>query len=95
MEDLMNLTDQDLNDWRVRYHKSSKDHDLTRESLEDIIPLSPEAYSRKYDKEESNELSAKERADLDRMKTAAGVKVTTKAPKNEFTDSLRIAAGIK
>ena len=96
MEDLMNLTEQDLADWRVRYHKSQKDHDLTVESLKEIIPMTPEAYSRKYDKEEdSNELSDKERADLDRMKATAGVKVDTKAPKNEYTESLRIAAGLK
>jgi hypothetical protein len=96
MEDLMNLTDQDLSDWRVRYHKSSEDHDLTKESLEKIIPLSPEAYSAKYDKEEdSDELSDEERADLDRMKATAGVPVNTTAPVNDFTESLRIAAGIK
>ena len=29
------------------------------------------------------------------MKATAGVPVTTKAPKNEFTESLRIAAGLK
>ena len=95
MEDLMNLTDQDLSDWRVRYHKSSKDHDLTLESLEDIIPLSPEDYSAKYDKEDEVELSHAEQVELDQMKTAAGVPVTTTAPINDFTESLRIAAGIK
>lgn len=96
MEDLMNLTDQKLADWRVRYYKSQKDHDLTVESLKEIIPMSPNTYDRKYGKDkESDELSDKERADLDRMKATAGVKVTTKAPKNEFTESLRIAAGLK
>jgi hypothetical protein len=29
------------------------------------------------------------------MKAVAGVKITTKAPKNEYTESLRIAAGLK
>jgi hypothetical protein len=95
MEDLMNLTDQDLSDWRVRYHKSSQDHDLTQESLESIIPLSPEAYSAKYDKEEDPELDHAEQEELDQMKTAAGVPVTTTAPVNDFTESLRIAAGLK
>ena len=95
MEDLMNLTDQDLSDWRVRYHKSSQDHDLTQESLESIIPLSPEAYSAKYDKEEDPGLDHAEQEELDQMKTAAGVPVTTTAPVNDFTESLRVAAGIK
>jgi hypothetical protein len=97
MEDMMNLTDQKLEDWRVRYHKSSKDHDLTLESLKDIIPLSPEAYSAKYDKED--EVDTEEPKDitndLDAMKAVAGVPVTTTAPVNDFTESLRVAAGIK
>ena len=95
MEDLMNLTAQELSDWRVRYHKSSVDHDLTLESLEDIIPLSPEAYSAKYDKDDQEDIDHAEQEELDQMKTAAGVPVTTTAPVNDFTESLRIAAGIK
>ena len=99
MEDLINLTEQELSDWRVRYYKSTKDHDLTAETLEQIIPLSPEAYSAKYDSEDE-EVDAEEpeqdiTQDLDAMKAAAGVPVTTTAPKNEYTESLRIAAGIK
>jgi hypothetical protein len=95
MEDLMNLTEQELSDWRVRYHKSSVDHDLTLESLEDIIPLSPEAYSAKYDKDDQEDIDHAEQEELDQMKTAAGVPVTTTAPVNDFTESLRVAAGLK
>ena len=99
MEDLINLTEQELSDWRVRYYKSTKDHDLTAETLEQIIPLSPEAYSAKYDSEDE-EVDAEEpeqdiTQDLDAMKAAAGVPVTTTAPKNAYTESLRVAAGIK
>jgi hypothetical protein len=99
MEDLINLTEQELSDWRVRYYKSTKDHDLTAETLEQIIPLSPEAYSAKYDSEDE-EVDAEEpeqdiTQDLDAMKAAAGVPVTTTAPKNAYTESLRIAAGLK
>lgn len=86
MDDLMNLTEQSTDEWRVRYHKSTKDLDLTIESLSQVIPLSAKAYSAKY-KEEQNE--------LDSLKTAAGVEVDTVAPKNEFTESLRIAAGLR
>jgi hypothetical protein len=97
MKDIMNLTEQELSDWRVRYYKSTKDHDLTEETLERIIPLSPEAYSRKYDKDD--EVDAEEpkdiTKDLDAMKAVAGVPVTTTAPVNDFTESLRVAAGLK
>jgi hypothetical protein len=99
MEDIMNLTDQKIEEWRVRYYKSTTDNDLTQESLANIIPLTPEAYDAKYgdDDEEvdSTEPEQDITQDLDAMKAAAGVTVTTKAPKNEYTESLRIAAGLK
>lgn len=94
MEDLMNLTEQEISDWRVRYYKSTVDHDLTEETLKQIIPLTPEDYSAKYDKEEVEEPEDITQ-DLDAMKAAAGVPVTTTAPINDFTESLRVAAGIK
>ena len=84
MEDLMNVTEQDIEDWRVRYYKSRKETRLSLESLKDLIPNSPEAYEREYGHEA-----------IDQLKTAAGVKVDTKAPKNDFTESLRAAAGIR
>lgn len=83
MDDLMNLTDQSTDDWRVRYYKSHKEKELSLESLSSMIPNTPE----KYDKAYGNEA-------IDQLKTAAGVNVDTKAPKNEFTESLRNLAGI-
>jgi hypothetical protein len=99
MEDVMNLTEQDLAEWRVRYYKSTRDHDLTDEALKNIIPLTPEAYDAKYgEDEEEVDIEEPEQditQDLDAMKAVAGVPVTTKAPKNEYTESLRVAAGLK
>jgi hypothetical protein len=84
MEDVMNVTGQKMSQWRVRYYKDTKDHELTVESLEELIPTNPEEYAKRYGTK-----------DLDKLKAAAGVKVTTKAPKNDFTESLRAAAGIR
>jgi hypothetical protein len=83
MSDLMNVTKQKLEDWRVRYYKSIEDHELNLETLQELVPSSAEAYRAKYGKE-----------DLDNLRNAAGVKVKTKAPKNDFTESLRNLAGI-
>ena len=91
INDLMNLTEQSIEDWRLRYHKSSEDHDLSEETLARLIPLTPEKYRAKFHEEDNEE----DKKELDALKTAAGVEVTTKAPKNEFTESLRIAAGLK
>jgi hypothetical protein len=98
MDDIMNLTQQKIEDWRVRYYKSVTDHELTKESLANIIPLTSEEYSAKYDKEDEEVDSTEPEditKDLDAMKTAAGVPVTTTAPVNDFTESLRVAAGLK
>ena len=84
MSDIMNLTDQSLDEWRLRYYHDVADHELTKQNLQKLVPSSPEEYRRRYGHEE-----------IDRLKTAAGVKVTTKAPKNDHTEQLRIAAGIK
>ena len=98
MEDIMNLTEQKIEEWRVRYYKSTSDNDLTQESLANVIPLTPEAYDAKYG-DEDEEVDSTEpediTKDLDAMKTAAGVPVTTTAPVNDFTESLRVAAGLK
>lgn len=84
MTDLMNLTDQKIEDWRARYYKARKELPLSLESLKTLIPASPEAYERKYGQDK-----------IDQLKSAAGVKVTTKAPKNDFTESLKLAAGLR
>jgi hypothetical protein len=83
MADLMNLTEQDITEWRVRY-RSGRDHELTEKNLQDMIPKTPQEYREQFGHEQ-----------IDKLKAAAGVKVTTKAPKNDVTESLRIAAGIK
>ena len=83
MTDLMNLTGQDLEEWRVRYYKSHKEQQLSLEALASMIPDTPEKYEKAYGQEA-----------IDKLKTAAGVDVDTKAPKNDFTETLRNLAGI-
>lgn len=86
LSDIKNLTEVDPSEWRFKYRKSDKEHDLTEEGLTKAIPLTPEEYNRKFQREQD---------ELDAMKAVAGVKIDTKAPKNDFTESLRIAAGLK
>lgn len=84
--DIKNLTEVDPSEWRFKYRKSDKEHDLSEDALAKRIPLTPEEYNRKFQREQD---------ELDAMKAAAHVKIDTKAPKNDFTESLRIAAGLK
>jgi hypothetical protein len=83
IEDLMGLTEQEVEDWRVRYYKAHKETTLSLDALHDLIPLSPEAYEKAYGHKE-----------IDKLKAIAGVEVTTKAPKNDYTENLRNLAGI-
>lgn len=82
ISDISNLTDDD--NWRFKYRKSPTTYECSEENIVKIVPLSPEAYQQRYEKEE-----------LDRMMEAARVPMNRTAPKNAFTESLRIAAGIK
>lgn len=83
MDDLMNLINQKTNEWRVRYYKDSQEYEFNKDNLSKIIVKTPEEYQSRFGKK-----------DLDSLKTAAGIRVDTKAPKNEFTEALRVAAGI-
>ena len=84
MEDLMNLTEQKTSDWRLRYRHGSEDHALDPETIQNLVPMNADDYEARFGKQE----------EIDKLKTAAGVKVDTKAPKNDFTESLRVAAGL-
>ena len=83
MSDVMNLTGQKLTDWTLRIRSNNKEHKLTKENIEVLVPLSFKDYQARYG-------SGK----LDEMRTAAGVPVTTKAAKNDRTQKLRAQAGI-
>lgn len=86
LTDIINLVDFDYSDWRWRYNKELTDRVATEEEFASIIPLSSDDYNLKFKKNQE---------ELDKLKAVSGVKVDTEAPKNEFTESLRIAAGIR
>lgn len=104
--DIINLTDQDVGEWSFQYQKSGRKSELTREALAQI-PATPDAYVAKYGEDEpeedtdadsdiNDEIGDEEPAPgLDKMQEAAGVPIKRRAPVNEFTESLRIAAGLK
>lgn len=83
LEDIMRLTEQNLSDWRLLTRSSSEESELTADNIRTLVPLTTEDYLRKFGNKA-----------LDEMRAAAGVTVTTKAPKNDFTQSLRSLAGI-
>ena len=83
ISDIMNLTEQDMSEWRVRFKSSNTDFSLDKDSISENVPLTSGDYLNKYGKKS-----------LDEMRSAAGIPVTTTAPKNEYTQTLRSLAGI-
>ena len=96
LSDINNLVDFDLADWHWKYHKELKDYPMTDETLKAVVPLTAEDYNAKFGtKDEPEEVEEDIHTELDYLRATAGVKVNTTAPKNDHTESLRIAAGIK
>jgi len=85
-KDIGYLTNENIQTWQLEYSKPYRRSKVDVEELKNLIPLTPENY---------RQLKNKENENLDKLKTAAGVDVSTRAPKNEFTESLQIAAGIR
>jgi glutamate dehydrogenase/leucine dehydrogenase len=83
MQDIMNLTDQNLDEWSMQIRSNPNKMQLTADNIQKNVPLTATSYQARYGKKE-----------LDEMRTAAGVAVTTRAPKNDHTQSLRSLAGI-
>jgi hypothetical protein len=67
----------------MRVRSDLTDHEITEDNIRELVPLTTLAYREKFGQDK-----------LDEMRTAAGVEVTTKAPKNDRTQKLRVQAGI-
>lgn len=85
MKDIMNLTGQDLEEWRVYFRSVPEEQQLSADIIRQYVPLTSEDYFKKFGKSDKT---------LDEMRSAAGITITTKAPKNEYTQHLRSLAGI-
>jgi hypothetical protein len=83
MQDIMNLTGQNLREWSMQIRSNPAQLEVTVDNIKTHVPLSSSSYLAKYGKK-----------DLDEMRNAAGIPVTTTAPKNDHTQTLRSLAGI-
>jgi len=83
--DLEPLTSIALSEWHMVNMKPKRKVRLDTDSLRSVIHTSPSEY-RNFHRNLND--------DIDKLKLRAGLKIETRAPKNEYTDSLRRAAGI-
>ena len=86
LEDLERLTEHKVSDWEIEYAKTKQTVEPKVDALKAAIPGTPHDY---------RTIVKRQRNEIDQLKTAAGVKVDTVAPKNDFTESIRIMAGIR
>jgi len=84
IDDILNLTDQKLDDWTFNYHKDSIKYPLNLENLEEQVPLSPKLYRERFGDKE-----------MDQLKENARVPMKKKTVSNYYTDIIRVAAGLK
>ena len=85
-QDLEQLTGNKMDSWQLEYSNLKTPIAIDQESLDLAIPNTPAEYRAKNKQKQNS---------IDQLKTAAGINVNTEAPKNDFTESLRIAAGIR
>ena len=83
MKDILNLTSQVMGEWSVQIRSRPEKLELTADNIRNNVPLSTGSYEAQYGKK-----------GLDEMRTAAGVAVTTRAPVNDHTQTIRSLAGI-
>lgn len=84
IEEMENLTETKGSEFTFSYGKKTRRYPCDYQNLSRLVPLTTDQYKRRYGKTE-----------IDEMKTAANIPVDTKAPINDYTESLRVAAGIK
>jgi hypothetical protein len=88
IEDIINLTNQKMSDWRFQYQKNNKEYPLLTRFIKQIVPLSSDQYIEKYD---ADEMFDKE---LEQMKESARISTKKKAVVNDYTNKLRELARI-
>lgn len=83
MKDMLRLTSQIMGEWSLQIRSRPEKLDLTADNIKNNVPLNNASYQAQYGKK-----------GLDEMRTAAGVPVTTRAPINDHTQTIRSLAGI-
>jgi len=103
VEDILNLTGQAISDWQFQYRKIPKLHSVDETTIANVVPTSAAAYLRKFPKEEPEEIEVDAEVDVEpdldtdiaAMQESARVPMRRSAPVDAWTDSVRIAAGLK
>jgi len=83
IEDMLNLTDQKMEEWTFQFKSNPTQKQINLVNLQSSVPFTSANYLQRFGKKS-----------IDEMRNAAGIPVTTRAPKNDHTQTLRSLAGI-
>lgn len=89
LKDLMNLTDQKVDDWSFSYYKEAKTQPVTLENLENTIIKTPKEY------EQKTSLDIDESTELNNLRAISGIKVQPTKVTDSMILSIQLAAGIR
>ena len=90
IEDILNLTGQKISDWSLQYQKNSQEFPVKSDLISKFVPLTADSYIARFGEEDIDTDK-----DLEKLQETARISVNKKAPVNDFTESLRVAAGLK
>jgi hypothetical protein len=91
VENVLNLTGQKFSEWSFLYRKNPRKFDITVDNFIQHVPLTPDAYIEKFGDDQTDSGDD----NIDAMLETARVPFVKKAPVNDFTERLRVAAGLK
>ena len=90
LTEIGNLTENSIDDWMFSYKdQHTTKHPVTDEELANVVPNSPEMYLEKYPVVDDTA-----DADIDQLKSIAGLPIKGKPNKDSDIDAIRAQAGI-
>jgi len=90
IQDILNLTEDEQEDWQFKYYRNKDYNDVTVENLAREIPLT----ARQYRELHPSKKDKKRKSEIKKLKAAANVPIKSEKTDDKELQSLQSAAGI-
>ena len=85
VKDMLNLTEQDADEWKFKYYRYQEANKLSETELRNKLILTPEEYKKTIKQDED---------EMNKLKSEAGIKVKSKKNKDKDIQKMQVDAGI-